>query len=65
VSPPRVCDEQKFKDLGINHLELYYLDGSIPTNRILQTFLEACETTLGAVAVHCKVGFTFTIFRVS
>lgn len=42
--------------MGINHMELYYLDGSIPTNRILQTFLEACEATPGAVAVHCKAG---------
>jgi cell division cycle 14 len=33
-------DEQRFKDAGISHTELYYLDGSIPTNRILQTFLE-------------------------
>jgi len=49
-------DEQRFKEAGINHLELYYLDGSIPTNRILQTFLEAAETTSGAIAVHCKAG---------
>jgi hypothetical protein len=33
-------DEQKFKELGIHHIDLYYLDGSIPTNRILQAFLE-------------------------
>ncbi len=49
-------DAEKFKAMGINHLELYYLDGSIPTNEILQTFLQACEDTPGAIAVHCKAG---------
>jgi len=46
----------RFTSLGIKHLELYYLDGSIPTNAILQTFLKACEETPGAIAVHCKAG---------
>ena len=49
-------EEQRLKEAGINHMELYYLDGSIPTNRILQTFLEAAEATPGAIAVHCKAG---------
>lgn len=49
-------DETKFTSLGLKHLELYYLDGSIPTNTILQTFLSACEATEGAIAVHCKAG---------
>ncbi len=49
-------DEAKFTAAGMEHLELYYLDGSIPTNDILQTFLRACEATPGAVAVHCKAG---------
>lgn len=48
--------ERKFKDTGINHMELYYLDGSIPPTRVLNAFLEACEKTSGAIAVHCKAG---------
>ena len=49
-------DEAKFRAAGMEHLELYYLDGSIPSNDILQAFLRACEATPGAIAVHCKAG---------
>lgn len=49
-------DEKKFQKYGIRHLELYYLDGSNPPAKILNRFLEACEATPGAIAVHCKAG---------
>lgn len=49
-------NERRFKDAGIDHLDLYYLDGSNPPDHILQRFIEACENTPGAVAVHCKAG---------
>lgn len=52
----RCYDEAKFVAAGMQHLELYYLDGSVPSNDILQAFLQACESTPGAVAVHCKAG---------
>ena len=54
--PPSLPPSFRFTSLGLKHLELYYLDGSIPTNAILQTFLAACEATEGAIAVHCKAG---------
>lgn len=49
-------DEKKFTRAGFNHLDLYYLDGSNPPSHILQRFIEACEQTNGAIAVHCKAG---------
>ncbi|KAG5179341.1 dual specificity protein phosphatase [Tribonema minus] len=49
-------DETKFTRAGIAHAELYYLDGSVPSHSILSRFLELCERTPGAVAVHCKAG---------
>ena len=41
---------------GINHLDLYFLDGSTPSEEIIDTFLETCENEKGAIAVHCKAG---------
>lgn len=49
-------DAKRFTSNGIDHLELYYLDGSVPTVEILNTFLVRAEQTPGAVAVHCKAG---------
>ena len=49
-------DARKFTQHGINHMELYFLDGSNPPDNLLAKFLEAAETTDGAVAVHCKAG---------
>ena len=49
-------DERKFINAGINHIELYYLDGSVPPIRILKKVLEAIEGCDGAIAVHCKAG---------
>lgn len=49
-------DSRSFSNYGIDHMELYFLDGSNPPDHILDTFLRRCEQTPGAVAVHCKAG---------
>ena len=49
-------DAKRFTNHGINHMELYFLDGSNPPDNILVAFLRACELCPGAVAVHCKAG---------
>jgi cell division cycle 14 len=49
-------DENKFIKAGIDHLDLYYMDGTTPPEHILRRFLAKCEATEGAVAVHCKAG---------
>lgn len=49
-------DSRSFSNYGIDHMELYFLDGSNPPDHILDTFLRRCEETSGAVAVHCKAG---------
>lgn len=49
-------DEKKFLNAGIDHLDLIYPDGTNASMPILMKFLEACEKTPGAVAVHCKAG---------
>lgn len=49
-------NERRFTTAGIDHHDMYYLDGSNPPEPILQRFLATVEGTPGAVAVHCKAG---------
>ena len=51
-------DEGRFTREGIQHRDLYYLDGSTPTDEVLQTFLTIMEGVDPAIniAVHCKAG---------
>lgn len=45
----------RFCNANIKHVDLYFKDGSLPSNNILLTFLNISERTDGAIAVHCKV----------
>ena len=47
---------RRFTSHGIDHIELYFLDGSNPPDHILAKFLQVVEDSPGAVAVHCKAG---------
>lgn len=49
-------DRQKFIKAGINHSELYFIDGSTPSDAILNQFMRISEQENGALAVHCKAG---------
>ena len=51
-------DEGRFTREGIQHRDLYYLDGSTPTEEVLQTFLSIMEAVdpQAKIAVHCKAG---------
>lgn len=49
-------DENRFKNNGIKHTDLYFLDGSCPSDEIIQQFIKICEQEKGAIAVHCKAG---------
>ena len=46
----------KFKKLGIRHYDLYFTDGTCPSEEILRTFMKIVEGESGAVAVHCRAG---------
>ncbi|KAJ3599038.1 hypothetical protein NHX12_033001 [Muraenolepis orangiensis] len=52
----KVYDAKRFTDAGFLHHDLFFVDGSTPSDTILQRFLHVCESTEGAVAVHCKAG---------
>jgi cell division cycle 14 len=49
-------DKQKFEKAGIAHTDLFFIDGSTPSDKIVQQFLKVAEAETGALAVHCKAG---------
>ena len=51
----KLYDRKIFIDAGIEHIEMYYPDGSCPPDYILNQFLDICETR-NVIAVHCKAG---------
>lgn len=52
----RDYDADRFKKMGFNHHELYFPDGSAPTENIANIFLDIVDSAAGAVAVHCAAG---------
>uniref|UniRef100_A0A182LZ79 protein-tyrosine-phosphatase n=1 Tax=Anopheles culicifacies TaxID=139723 RepID=A0A182LZ79_9DIPT len=49
-------DAHAFTKTGIQHFDLYFSDGSTPSERLAKQFLKICENARGAIAVHCKAG---------
>lgn len=49
-------EASSFTDAGFKHYDLIFRDGSTPSDTILNQFLDICEKTSGAIAVHCKAG---------
>lgn len=43
-----------FTNAGFDHYDLFFADGSTPTDAIVKEFLDICENAEGAIAVHCK-----------
>ncbi|ALC38941.1 cdc14 [Drosophila busckii] len=52
----KVYHASSFENAGFDHRDLFFIDGSTPSDAILKKFLSICETTKGAIAVHCKAG---------
>uniref|UniRef100_A0A2K6QD11 Cell division cycle 14C n=1 Tax=Rhinopithecus roxellana TaxID=61622 RepID=A0A2K6QD11_RHIRO len=52
----RMYDAKRFMDAGFDHHDLFFADGSTPTDAIVKEFLDICENAEGAIAVHCKAG---------
>ncbi|XP_029930165.1 dual specificity protein phosphatase CDC14AB-like isoform X2 [Myripristis murdjan] len=52
----KLYDSRRFQDVGFEHHDLFFLDGTTPSDLITRRFLHVCESTEGAVAVHCKAG---------
>ncbi|CAH0403552.1 unnamed protein product [Chilo suppressalis] len=49
-------DARQFTSHGFEHRELFFVDGSVPSELIVNRFIRISEIAKGAVAVHCKAG---------
>lgn len=58
----KIYDANDFSNAGFDHRDLFFLDGSVPNDHILQQFLNIVESTKGAVAVHCKGMFISSLY---
>jgi cell division cycle 14 len=56
LNDPGTYDSSIFTTNGFLHHELYFSDGSVPSSRLLNAFLTIMDSSVGAVAVHCKAG---------
>uniref|UniRef100_A0A8B9SYH1 Dual specificity protein phosphatase CDC14B n=1 Tax=Anas platyrhynchos TaxID=8839 RepID=A0A8B9SYH1_ANAPL len=52
----KMYDAKRFTDAGFEHFDLFFADGSTPSDTIVKTFLNICENAEGVIAVHCKAG---------
>ncbi|XP_022087167.1 dual specificity protein phosphatase CDC14AB-like isoform X3 [Acanthaster planci] len=52
----KIYDARRFTDAGFDHYDLFFIDGSVPSDAIVQQFLTIAENAEGALAVHCKAG---------
>ncbi|XP_003220091.2 dual specificity protein phosphatase CDC14A isoform X1 [Anolis carolinensis] len=52
----KIYEAKRFTDGGFEHYDLFFIDGSTPSDSILRQFLNICEEAEGAIAVHCKAG---------
>ncbi|XP_023834703.1 dual specificity protein phosphatase CDC14C isoform X2 [Salvelinus sp. IW2-2015] len=52
----KMYDAKRFTDMGFEHHDLFFVDGSTPNDSIVRKFLNICENADGAIAVHCKAG---------
>ncbi|KAM3604359.1 uncharacterized protein V6R79_009976 [Siganus canaliculatus] len=52
----KLYDSRRFEDAGFEHHDLFFPDGTTPSDLIVRRFLHVCESSAGAVAVHCKAG---------
>lgn len=50
----KLYDAKRFTDAGFEHFDLFFADGSTPSDTIVRTFLNICENAEGVIAVHCK-----------
>ncbi|XP_019645518.1 PREDICTED: dual specificity protein phosphatase CDC14A-like isoform X2 [Branchiostoma belcheri] len=52
----KIYDARRFTDAGFDHYDLFFVDGSTPSDSIVRRFIQICENAEGAIAVHCKAG---------
>jgi cell division cycle 14 len=54
-------DRRTFLDNGIDHNDLFFIDGSTPPDHIVKDFMAVCDKHFAdpnakAIGIHCKAG---------
>jgi cell division cycle 14 len=49
-------DKRRFVKNGIEHTDLFFVDGSTPPDSVVHKFMDLAEREPGAMAIHCKAG---------
>ncbi|EGT32229.1 hypothetical protein CAEBREN_20594 [Caenorhabditis brenneri] len=49
-------EASKFTKAGFDHVDLFFIDGSTPSDEIMLKFIDVVDSAKGGVAVHCKAG---------
>ena len=49
-------NKQVFVDNGIDHSDLFFIDGSVPPPEIVDKFFEIADNEPRPMAIHCKAG---------
>jgi cell division cycle 14 len=57
----KIYDKARFVAGGFQHVDLFFVDGSTPSDLIMEHFLSICESAPGAIAVHCKGMLTWKL----
>jgi len=52
----KMYERSRFLEAGYAHYDFFFVDGTTPTEEIVNAFLEVCEQQRGVIAVHCKAG---------
>lgn len=52
----KIYDAARFTNAGFDHRDLFFIDGSTPSDTITRQFIDLCEQAAGGIAVHCKAG---------
>ncbi|RXG70403.1 Dual specificity protein phosphatase CDC14A [Armadillidium vulgare] len=52
----KLYDASRFRNAGFEHYDMYFIDGSCPSDDIMSEFVRVSEDTEGGIAVHCKAG---------
>jgi hypothetical protein len=50
----KIYDARRFLDAGFDHQDLFFIDGSVPSEQIVRQFIDLSEKADGAIAIHCK-----------
>lgn len=50
----KLYNASRFTSAGFEHYDLFFIDGSTPSDEIVNRFINIVDNAKGGVAIHCK-----------